>query len=67
MQVFRVPGQLPIDFIFGEDLFNHFELSIEDSDRLLLLSTKCKLAPTNFSWGSIKQIMKRMYLQYELD
>lgn len=61
MQVFRVAGQLPIDFIFG-DLFNHFEQSIEDSDRLLLLSTKCKLAPTNFSWGSIKQIMKIIYL-----
>lgn len=49
IEVFRVPGQLPIDFVFGEDLCNQFEQSIEDSDKLLLLYTKCKLALSNFS------------------
>lgn len=59
IEVFRVACQLPIDFIFGECLFNHFEQSMEDSDRLFLLATKCKLALTNFSWVSIKQIMEK--------
>lgn len=59
MEVFRVPCQLPVDFIFGVDLVNHFEKSTEFSDRLLLLSPKCELALTNFSWVSMKQIMEK--------
>lgn len=59
MEVFTVPGQLPVDFIFGEHLFNHLEQSTEDSDWFPLLSTECKLALTDFSWVSIKQIMDK--------
>lgn len=59
IEVFRVLCQLPIHFIFGVDLVNYFEKSVEDSDRLLLLSTKCELALTNFRWASIKQIMEK--------
>jgi hypothetical protein len=38
LEGFSVSGLLPTYFIFGEDLFNHFEQSIEDPDRLFLLS-----------------------------
>lgn len=49
MEVFRGPGQLPVDFTFGDYLFNYFEQSTEESDILLLLSAKCKLDLTHLN------------------